>query len=42
MSRQYEKQIPVKLDSEQVAERSQEMAASAIRDQRAGRFPARS
>ena len=30
MSRQYEKQIPVKLDSEQVAERSQEMAASAI------------
>ena len=30
MGKQYEKQIPVKLDSEQVAERSQEMASKAL------------
>ena len=30
MSRQYEKQLPVKLDSEQIAERGQEMAGKAL------------
>ena len=30
MSRQYQKQLPVKLDSEQIAERGQEMAGKAL------------